>query len=199
MFLTEINTLIILLILLIIVYYYTSPICTNINPDINPAINPNPNISTIQPFKNIEHFQQDNVNNFEDKDDAFDNQDTFNLSTDNDNTEPFNDENLEPKSLVTLDKKYMVIVFLSKGCPHCITYDKRKYNRLVTRLNKLTGNKIIVRKIYSDKDPKGLFDKYKIQYVPAAIVISEGKSGKKSQVQGEISPKNIIATIKSMN
>ena len=57
------------------------------------------------------------------------------------------------------------------------------------------GN-IVVKKVYADKDPNGLFNKYDVQYVPAAIVVHNNKTGK---ISGEISPANSLKTIKSLS
>lgn len=117
-----------------------------------------------------------------------------NLAGDENHGKAFHDEDTENK-IDKPNKKAQVIVFLSKNCPHCIHYDKDNYIRLKGKLNKLGKGNIDVKKIYADKDPNGLFNKYDIQYVPAAVVVHNNQSGK---INGEISPSNSLKTIKSL-
>lgn len=106
----------------------------------------------------------------------------------------FDDEASE-KNASSPAKKAQVIVFLSKTCPHCVHYDKDKFIRLKGKLNKMTNGNVSVKKIYADKDPNGLFNKYEVQYVPAAVVLTNNKTAK---LNGEISPANSLNTINKL-
>lgn len=107
---------------------------------------------------------------------------------------PFSDEHLE--SGLSTDKKAQVIVFLSKTCPHCVTYDKEKFHRLKGKLHKLTKGNVEVKKVFPDNDPSKLFEKYDIMFVPSAVVI---RNNTNSKISGEISPANIIKTINKLD
>ena len=117
-----------------------------------------------------------------------------NVSGDENHGSSFDDENNENNEN-TPTKKAQVIVFLSKSCPHCIVYDNEKFKRLKGKLEKLAKGNISVKKVYADNDPKLLFDKYEVQFVPAGVVICDGK---KSKISGEISPSNAIKTINKL-
>jgi thioredoxin-related protein len=106
----------------------------------------------------------------------------------------FDDEESEKNSSAPA-KKAQVIVFLSKTCPHCVQYDKDKFTRLKGKLNKMGNGNVSVKKIYADKDPKGLFNKYEVQYVPAAVVLTNNKT---SKLSGEISATNSLNTINKL-
>jgi thioredoxin-related protein len=108
--------------------------------------------------------------------------------------EAFDDEANE-KNAVVPAKKAQVIVFLSKHCPHCVHYDRDKFTRLKGKLNKLSNGNVSVKKIYADKDPNGLFNKYEVQFVPAAVVLHNNKT---SKISGEISPANSLNTISKL-
>ena len=109
--------------------------------------------------------------------------------------EAFHDEQSE-KTIPVPVKKAQVIVFLSKHCPHCVHYDKDNFARLKGKLDKLGNGNIIVKKVYADKDPHGLFNKYDVQYVPAAVAVHNNRS---SKISGEISPANSLKAIKSLS
>lgn len=144
----------------------------------------------INPSKS-ENFAQEDI--FESPT-AFDSS----INTDNGNEnhgKAFDDETSESKAPVP-GKKAQVIVFLSKHCPHCVHYDKDKFIRFKGKLNKLGKGNVEVIKIYADKDPKALFNKYEVQYVPAAVVLHNGKS---SKLSGEISPVNALNTINKLS
>jgi predicted nucleic acid-binding Zn-ribbon protein len=85
-----------------------------------------------------------------------------------------------------------LLVFLSKTCPHCKTYDNVTHNQLLKDLD----NKIKIEKVYSDNDTQGLFDKYNIKYVPKGVVVSNGKS---SEVNGPLKYDNIMNAEKINN
>jgi thioredoxin-related protein len=107
----------------------------------------------------------------------------------------FDDEKGENNAPVPA-KKAQVIVFLSKHCPHCVHYDNDKFKRFKGRLTKLGKGNVSVVKIYADKDPKALFNKHEVQYVPAAVVVHNGKT---SKISGEISPSNALKTINNLS
>jgi len=127
------------------------------------------------------------------QDKLFEPENAFDLSAnsqsgDENHGKAFSDENDE-KKLNSPATKSQVIIFFGKHCPHCIHYDRDQFPRLKGKLNKLGNKNITLYKVFSDKDVNGLFNKYDIQFVPSAIVISNGKSTK---VSGEISPSNVI-------
>lgn len=138
-----------------------------------------------------ENFAQED--NFEPAS-AFDSSINADAGDENDG-KPFDDEKSENNAIVPTNKA-QVIVFFGRHCPHCIHYDRDKYKRLKGKLNKLGKGNVTVLKVYSDKDPKGLFNKHDIQYVPAAVVISNGKVTK---ISGEISPSNALKTINKIS
>lgn len=143
-----------------------------------------------QPTTKSENFSQEE--NFE-QESAFDS--SINSEAgDEQHGKPFGDEQQE-KNVNAPNKKAQLIVFFGRHCPHCIHYDRDRYKRLKGKLNKLGKGNVNVLKVYSDKDPKGLFNKYDIEYVPAAVIISNGKTTK---LNGEISPANTLETIAKM-
>jgi len=144
----------------------------------------------ISPSKSENFAQEDKL----EPDAAFD-PSVNTLVGDENHGEAFHDEESE-KNVSAPAKKAQVIVFLSKHCPHCVHYDKDNFPRLKGKLNKLGNGNIVVKKVYADKDPKGLFNKYDVQYVPAAVVVHNNKSNK---INGEISPANSLKTIKSLS
>jgi hypothetical protein len=146
-------------------------------------INPNPK-------QNIDNFTQEL--NWEDQS-AFD-KSINSTNGDEIHGEPFHDE--KQSNLQVPQKKAQVIVFLSTHCPHCVNYDKKHFLRLKGKLEKISNGNIQVKKIYSDNDPKKLFDKYDIPYVPAGVVLTNGKTKK---INGEISPNNAVLTIHSLS
>jgi thioredoxin-related protein len=106
------------------------------------------------------------------------------------------DDEKNDKTIPVPTKKAQVIVFLSKTCPHCVQYDKEKFTRLKGKLNTITNGNVSVKKIYADKDPNKLFNKYDVQYVPAGLVLSNNKT---SKISGDISPANSLTTINKLN
>lgn len=144
----------------------------------------------VNPSKS-ENFAQEN--NFE-PEAAFDTSINSDSGDENHGT-AFDDENSENKAIAP-SQKAQVIVFLSKHCPHCVHYDKDKFKRFKGKLNKLGKGNVNVIKIYADKDPKSLFNKYEVQFVPAAVVVHNGKS---SKISGEISPTNALNTINKLS
>ena len=117
------------------------------------------------------------------------------VSNDESQGTPFHDDHLESQ-VKPLNSKGEVIVFLSKSCPHCVTYDKEKFPRLKGKLNKIAEGNVSVKKIYPDNDPEKLFEKYDIMFVPSAVVIHKDSNKK---VSGEISPVNCLKTLHELN
>lgn len=162
----DILSVIILLVALLVFYFYISP-------------------------SKSENFTQED--NFE-PESAFDS--SINTMPGDDNFgNAFNDEKTENNTSAP-SKKAQLIVFLSKTCPHCVHYDKDQFKRLKGKLNKLGKGNVSIVKIYADKDPKALFNKYEVQYVPTAVVIHNGKN---SKLSGEISPSNTLKTINNLS
>lgn len=144
----------------------------------------------ISPSKSENFSQEDKL----EPDSAFD-PSVNNLTGDENHGKAFHDEHTE-KNVSSPTKKSQVIVFLSKGCPHCVHYDKDNFIRLKGKLDKLGNGNVVVKKVYADKDPNGLFNKYDVQYVPAAVVVHNNKN---SKISGEISPANSLKTIKTLS
>jgi thioredoxin-related protein len=144
----------------------------------------------ISPPKSENFAQEDNF----EPSSAFDSSINADAGDENDG-KPFDDEKSETNAAAPTNKA-QVIVFFGRHCPHCVHYDKDKYKRLKGKLNKLGKGNVTVLKVYSDKDPKGLFNKHDIQYVPAGVVISNGKV---SKINGEISPSNALNTINKIS
>jgi len=85
-----------------------------------------------------------------------------------------------------------VLLFLSKTCPHCVTF---KNNELHPLGHKLKEDGIKHRVMMADEDKEGLFDKHNIMYVPACVIIKDNKPKK---LDGRITHEKIMETIKSM-
>ena len=90
------------------------------------------------------------------------------------------------------DESHKVYVFLSKTCPHCVSYKNETHPTLSKKM-KDTPHELIM--ISSDNDPDNLFSKYSIRYVPACIIV---KNDKHNTISGHITYENIMNTIKSM-
>lgn len=109
-------------------------------------------------------------------------------SFDNTATKPTNLANLaETKNT---NEPVVLLVFLTKQCPHCHHYDKDVHHKLSSDLKK---HNVIVKKIYADEDDDDLFDKHEIMYVPAGVV-KTGDSVKK--VNGALTAENVMKTSK---
>jgi glutaredoxin len=66
-----------------------------------------------------------------------------------------------------------ILTFVSKTCPHCVTYKNYVYPDLEKNFYRTNKN---LRLIVADEDKDGEFDKYNIQYVPACVIIKNGKT-----------------------
>ena len=86
-----------------------------------------------------------------------------------------------------------VLLFLSKTCPHCVTF---KNNQLPSLGPKLNEDGIKHRVMMADEDKEGFFDKHNIMYVPACVII---KNNKPKKLDGRITHEKIMETIKSMS
>jgi hypothetical protein len=62
----------------------------------------------------------------------------------------------------------VLMVFLTKQCPHCVTYTDNVHTNLENELKK---DNINIKKIYKDDDKDGLFEKHDIKYVPKAMLM----------------------------
>jgi len=86
------------------------------------------------------------------------------------------------------NNKKDLLIFLSKKCPHCINYLKNSHDKL----NNLLHNDCNIKLIFDDQDNNDLFSKYKIDFVPKAIILSEYKD---FVVDGAINYYNIKKTL----
>lgn len=148
--------------------------------------------------KNKENFVNNSKNDDLEDENAFDASINA-IAGDENHGISFDDENEKDEPEINnldKDKKAQVIVFLSKSCPHCVVYDNHKFKRLKGKLEKIAKGKITVKKVYADNDPKSLFDKYDVQFIPTGVVVYDGK---KSKISGEISPSNALKTIQKMS
>jgi thiol-disulfide isomerase/thioredoxin len=90
------------------------------------------------------------------------------------------------------NKFAQVLVFLSKTCPHCVTFKDETLPILSAEMKQTPhGLNVVV----SDEDKDNLFSKYSIRYVPACVII---KDGKETTLNGQIIYDNILKTINSM-
>jgi thiol-disulfide isomerase/thioredoxin len=83
-----------------------------------------------------------------------------------------------------------VYIFISKTCPHCVSYMSGVHDELSNYLKKKNIN---LNLVYSDNDPNNLFSKYNVEYVPTCIVV--GDNEKVQKLNGEISIDNVNALI----
>jgi len=78
-------------------------------------------------------------------------------------------------------------IFLSKNCPYCINYLNTVHKVLLEQLK----DEFNIKLIFTDSDTDNLFNRYKVQYVPKAIVV---KNGVDKEVIGPINYENIKKT-----
>ena len=90
------------------------------------------------------------------------------------------------------DNCVVLMVFLTKHCPHCKTYDNHQHEDLE---NKLANHNIKIKKVYADEDDDNLFDKHEVMFVPAGVVM---KGDAKAKVNGAITHENVMNTAKNM-
>ncbi len=91
---------------------------------------------------------------------------------------------------VDVDKPTL-LCFVSKTCPHCVTYNE-KTHPIVEK--ELANSGINIKKIWANDDPEKLFDKYGVMYVPAFWLV---KGDKKEQLRS-MNPIIIKEKAKSM-
>lgn len=84
-----------------------------------------------------------------------------------------------------------LFIFVSKTCPHCITYNEKTHPILEKAL---ADTNIKLKKVFADEDPDKLFDKFDVKYVPAFWCV---KGNKKEQVQ-QIYPEFLKEKFNSM-
>ena len=82
-----------------------------------------------------------------------------------------------------------VMIFLSKSCPHCVTFKDNELDNLTKKIG-MTPHTLDV--IVASEDNRDIFNKYDIQYVPACLVVKDNKS---KIVNGQITYDNIMKTI----
>jgi thiol-disulfide isomerase/thioredoxin len=83
--------------------------------------------------------------------------------------------------------KKEILIFLSKKCPYCIEYLEKNHEKNKNELS----NDYIIKLIFSDEDKNNLFKKYKINYVPKGIILSNNNE---YHIKGEINSENIRNT-----
>ncbi len=84
-----------------------------------------------------------------------------------------------------------LLIFISKTCPHCVTYNEKTHPILEKAL---ANTNIKLKKIYADEDPDKLFEKYGVQYVPTFYCV---KGDKKERVE-QVDPKSLQDKFNSM-
>jgi len=109
-----------------------------------------------------------------------------------DNFDSVNSEHYMETSNNTVNDQVIVVVFLSTTCPHCVHYDEEVHETLSEQLKK---NNINLGKIYSNNDPDNLFDKFNVEYVPAAFVF---KGIQHKKLPGPITYEGIMNIVNSM-
>lgn len=85
-----------------------------------------------------------------------------------------------------------ILIFVSKSCGHCVNYNSNMHQKVEEYAKK---NGLNIQRIFSDNDMNNSFDKYNIEYVPACVII---KNGKKTQLKNSISPQEIQKEIDNM-
>jgi len=101
-----------------------------------------------------------------------------------------NCQTITSKEGFSTKEKITILVFLSSGCPHCVTY-KNNTHSLIEKYAKTKGHEL---KLVPEND-SATFTKYNIMYIPSCIIV---KGDKHEKVKGEISESNIEKTIKNM-
>ncbi len=82
-------------------------------------------------------------------------------------------------------------VFVSKSCPHCVTYNDKTHPILEKAL---TNTDICIKRVFADEDPDKLFEKFNVQFVPTFYCV---KGDKKERVE-QIDPPTLIKKFNSM-
>ena len=84
---------------------------------------------------------------------------------------------------------HKVMIFLSKSCPHCVTFKNNELDNLTNKIGKTPHSLEVV---VAGENNRDIFNKYDIQYVPACLVL---KDNKHKIVNGQITYDNIMKTI----
>ena len=84
---------------------------------------------------------------------------------------------------------HKVMIFLSKSCPHCVTF---KNNELDNLTKKIATTPHTIDVVVAGENNRDIFNKYDIQYVPACLVL---KDNNHKIVNGQITYDNIMKTI----
>jgi len=84
-----------------------------------------------------------------------------------------------------------LLIFISKTCPHCVTYNEKTHPILEKALS---NTNIKLQKVYADEDPDKLFEKYGVQYVPTFYCV---RGDKKERVE-QVDPKSLKEKFDSM-
>ena len=69
------------------------------------------------------------------------------------------------------NNKKDLLIFVSKNCHHCINYLINSHQKLTNLLH----NDCNIKLIFDNEDHNSLFSKYKIDFVPKAIILLENK------------------------
>ena len=83
-----------------------------------------------------------------------------------------------------------LLVFVSKSCGHCVSYNKNHHDAVV-ELGKQKG--VQVKRIFSDEDPENLFDKFKVMYVPTCFIMKGDKIHK--NLGSNVNPQSIQSAL----
>jgi thioredoxin-related protein len=86
----------------------------------------------------------------------------------------------------------VLMVFLTKQCPHCVNYDKNQHAALE---NNLAQYNIKIKKVYADEDDDDLFTKNDVKFVPAYMVM---KGDAAAKIGGPITPENVLKKAQSI-
>ena len=84
-----------------------------------------------------------------------------------------------------------LLIFISKTCPHCVTYNEKTHPILEKAL---TNTDICIKRVFADEDPDKLFEKFNVQFVPTFYCV---KGDKKERVE-QIDPPTLIKKFNSM-
>ena len=84
-----------------------------------------------------------------------------------------------------------LLIFISKTCPHCVTYNEKTHPILEKALS---NTNIKCPPLYAQQQPDKLFEKYGVQYVPTFYCV---KGDKKERVE-QVDPKSLKDKFNSM-
>lgn len=92
------------------------------------------------------------------------------------------------------DNTPTLYVFVSKTCPHCVTYNEKTHPMLEKAFANENTN-IKIKRVFADQDPEKLFDKFNVEFVPTFWCV---KGNKKEQVSQDLDPKTLQEKFKSL-